>query len=444
MQSIWFAVLASTICLEGLGRKYLPQVPAVAFYFLKDAVLLFGLWRFRPAAVVTRTGRHLFRGFGVALAIAIVWTVLELLNPLQESMPLGLLGLRAYWLWWLAPFVIAGCLQRPKQKRRAIYVLLVMAIGISLLAIVQFAAPADSSVNLYSTVDGEEVYATVAPVAATGRARVSSTFSFLSGFQDFTILVPALLLSIGLDAKEPTLRKLALGATLLASAVVPMSGSRSGVLLGAAVLLITAWSAGLLFTRVGRRIMIGGVAATVLALFAFPDAFIGVQSRFANISETEGRYQSIATVLPPVAIAVTEFPATGLGTGMQQNARWNFHVYPKYEEELEPSRYLVELGPIGYLAVWATKLGLIVALLRAYVILKRAGRRGGAAAALSYAMLTMNGNLTFDHIWQALYFMGCGFILAEVVAVQQTTRPIPALNGDQVGLPAPVLNAAGP
>jgi hypothetical protein len=359
-------------------------------------------------------------------------------------MPLGLLGLRAYWLWWLAPFVIAGCLQRPKQKRRAIYVLLVMAIGISLLAIVQFAAPADSSVNLYSTVDGEEVYATVAPVAATGRARVSSTFSFLSGFQDFTILVPALLLSIGLDAKEPTLRKLALGATLLASAVVPMSGSRSGVLLGAAVLLITAWSAGLLFTRVGRRIMIGGVAATVLALFAFPDAFIGVQSRFANISETEGRYQSIATVLPPVAIAVTEFPATGLGTGMQQNARWNFHVYPKYEEELEPSRYLVELGPIGYLAVWATKLGLIVALLRAYVILKRAGRRGGAAAALSYAMLTMNGNLTFDHIWQALYFMGCGFILAEVVAVQQTTRPIPALNGDQVGLPAPVLNAAGP
>jgi hypothetical protein len=29
----------------------------------------------------------------------------------------------------------------------------------------------------------------------------------------------------------------------------------------------------------------------------------------------------------------------------------------------------------------------------------------------------MIGNLAFDHIWQALYFMGCGSILAEVVSV---------------------------
>ena len=28
----------------------------------------------------------------------------------------------------------------------------------------------------------------------------------------------------------------------------------------------------------------------------------------------------------------------------------------------------------------------------------------------------MIGNLAFDHVWQALFFTGCGFILAEVVA----------------------------
>ena len=32
----------------------------------------------------------------------------------------------------------------------------------------------------------------------------------------------------------------------------------------------------------------------------------------------------------------------------------------------------------------------------------------------------MFGNLTFDHNWQALYFMGCGFILAEVLAARQS------------------------
>jgi len=29
----------------------------------------------------------------------------------------------------------------------------------------------------------------------------------------------------------------------------------------------------------------------------------------------------------------------------------------------------------------------------------------------------MIGSPAFDHIWQALYFLGCGMILAEVVSV---------------------------
>ena len=104
---------------------------------------------------------------------------------------------------------------------------------------------------------------------------------------------------------------------------------------------------------------------------------------------------------------------------MEQNARLSFHIGTDWDIEGELGRYLVELGPVGFVLFWITKLGLMVALLRAYQILKRAERRGAAAAALSYAALTMYGNLTFDHNWQALYFMGCGFILADVVAVLQ-------------------------
>jgi hypothetical protein len=419
MQSIWFLVLVSTICLEGLGRKYLPQIPSVAFYFLKDPVLLFGMYYFRPPPDVRQISSYLYRGFGIVWVVGFVWTVMELFNPEQQSYLLGIIGLRAYWLWWIAPPIIATVLQDAKQKRRALYVLLFMAMAIAALAILQFAAPPDSSVNLYSVVDGEEVYADVAAVSATGRARVSSTFSFLSGFQDFTTLIPTLLLSIGLDAREPRLRRLAFGVTLLTAAVVPMSGSRASVLLGAAVLAITAWVAGLFFTSVGRRILIGSIFAAVLALAAFPDAFVGIQSRFADTDETNTRYEALSTILPPIALAMNDYPAAGIGTGMQQNAHFSMHIVPQWEMEMEPARYLVELGPIGYLMVWTAKLGLIVALLRAYGILKRAGRRGAAAAAVSYAVLTMNGNLTFDHIWQALYFIGCGFILAEVVSVRR-------------------------
>jgi hypothetical protein len=218
-----------------------------------------------------------------------------------------------------------------------------------------------------------------------------------------------------------------------------MAGSRSSVLLGGAILLVTAWTAGLFFTRVGRRVLIGGILAATFAVFAFPDAIFGVKSRFEDQEETNTRYRGVAEALiPPLAIVDTTHFIQGLGTGMQQNAAASMHIRPKLQEEAETRRYLVELGPVGFLAVWISKVGLIVALLRASRILKQAGRRGAAAAAISYALLTLNGNLTFDHIWQALYFTGCGFILAEVVSVVRSRAS--ALAGQRIAtedVPAP-------
>jgi hypothetical protein len=427
MKTLWYILLVSTICLEGLGRKYLPQVPSVAFYFAKDAILLFGYFRFPPSKHIQKVSLFLYRGFGAIWVLGLFWTIAELFNPLNESMALGVLGLRAYWLWWAAPPLIASVLQDEKEKRRAIYSLLVIAAGITILAAVQFAAPRDAPVNMYSVVDGEEQYADQVMVGDTGHARVSSTFSYISGFSDFMVLVPTILLSLGLDAKNARLRKYVLVVTCLTATVLPMSGSRTSVLLGAGTLITTAFAAGLFFTRIGRRVLIGGVVAAILAVSIFPDAFIGVQSRFENTEETNERYAlGLLSVLPPVAIATFNYPPMGIGTGMMQNARASFHIITAWEVELEVGRYLVELGPVGFLLVWTAKLGLVVALLRAYLFLKQNGRRGAAAAAVSYAILTLAGNLTFDHIWQALYFTGCGFILAEVVEITRL-KGLPAL-----------------
>jgi hypothetical protein len=441
MQIVWYAFLISAICLEGLGRKYLPQVPPIAFYFLKDAVLLFGYLQFRPPPSVRRAVRYLYRGFGIVMVAGIGWTVMEMFNPEHQSVLLGLIGLRAYWLWWIAPPVVAGFLQDATQKRRAIYVLLGVALLVSVLAAFQFASPADSDLNLYSVYDGEEIHASdMATVQATGRARVASTFSFLSGFVDFCLLVPALLLSIGLETQDTRLRRAAMVATACAAAVIPMSGSRSSVVLGAAVLVLMAWSSGLFFTRVGRRILVGGVVAAILAVVAFPDAILGVQSRFEDTDETSSRFIETAAVLPPVAMSFYSYPALGIGTGMQQNGRAALHVQTEWVSEAEAARILIELGPVGYLIVWTAKLGLVIGLGRAYKLLKRAGRRGAAGAALSYAVLTMLGSLAFDHVWQALYFLGCGFILAEVTSVmrQQAASARP----EALALPEPLRNSA--
>ena len=417
METAWFIALISAICFEGLGRKYISVLPDAAFYFLKDVILLFGYLRFRPSPTTWRAVSYFYRGFQVAFIAAFIWTLIEVFNPDQQSKPLALVGLRAYWLWWLAPPIIATALQKTKVRERAIYALLAVSVVVALFAAVQFAAPADASINLYEG-HGEGYEMGPVLVAETGRARVSSTFAFVSGFVAFTLAVPILLLSFGLDAKNPRVRTCALAGTMITAAVLPMSGSRSSIVLGLAVLGLSAWSAGLFFTRVGRRVLIGSALAAILSVVAFPDAMLGVQSRFDNQGETTGRFQEAATILPPVALATLHYPMMGIGTGMEQNAHYAFHVSaPEWDSDSEINRYLVELGPIGFIFFWVTKLGLAVALMRAYKFLKRAGRRGAAAAALSYAAMTMAANLTFDHNWQALYFLGCGFVLSDVLAV---------------------------
>jgi hypothetical protein len=417
MAIAWFIALISAICFEGLGRKYVHGVPDAAFYFLKDVILLFGYLRFRPSQTTWRAAKYLYRGFQLAFMAAFVWTLIEVFNPDQLSKPLALVGLRAYWLWWLAPPVIATALQNARDKERAIYALLAVSLVVAAFAAVQFAAPADSAINVYEG-HGEGYEMGQVTVASTGRARVSSTFTFVSGFVDFTLAVPTLLLSFGLEAKKPRLRTLALAGTMVAAAVVPMGGSRSSIVIGLAVLGLSIWSAGLFFTRLGRRVLIGGLAAAVISVVAFPDAMLGVQSRFDyNQEETTGRFEETANILPPVALVTFKYPMLGIGTGMQQNARFSFHASTAWDVESELGRYLVELGPVGFIFFWIAKVGLTVALMRAYKLLKRAGRRGAAAAALSYAAMTMFESLTFDHNWQALYFLGCGFVLSDVLAV---------------------------
>jgi hypothetical protein len=435
MKKHWFLALMSAICLEGLGRRYIPQIPSMGFLVLKDVLLVMGFFLFRPPPSVTRVSAYLYRGFAVAWIGTCLWAFIEMFNPEQPSLILAAVGMRAYSLWWIAPPLIATVLDNANRRRRAIYVLALLAIGISALAAVQFAAPPDASINIYTIQEGEARSGADFAVAATGRARVASTFAFLSGFGDFTVLVPSLLLSFGLETSDKRLRTVSLIATAACAMTLPMAGSRSSVLLGAIVLVITGWSTGFFTTRVGRRVLLGGLVGVVVALAAFPDAVLGVQSRFANTAETNQRLLEMAAVIPPVALATFDYPWAGAGTGITQNAAVTLHVFTKWAGEAELHRYLIELGPIGFLLAWTAKLGLAVAFVRAASILKRAGRRAISGAALSYGAVTMFGTLVFDHVWQSLYFVGAGFILAETKAALDTLAAADRQKAAGVGPP---------
>jgi len=238
---VFFGALVAAICFEGLGRKLAPATPQVVWYFLKDVVLVAGLLAFGIGLREVSWVRRLYRGFGLILGAAISWTLVQMANPEQRSMVLAILGLRSYWLWWLAPLVVATALRKERDWQAAGVMLGVVSLIAGLYAMIQFEYPSDAPINQYAW--GSDAMG-VASVAATGRVRVTSTFSYLSGFVDLTIIAIPLLLALGLSRRRGVLRW---GATLSAGVLAlaaPMTGSRGAVLFAAAGTLVMLLSAG--------------------------------------------------------------------------------------------------------------------------------------------------------------------------------------------------------
>ena len=417
MRLLWFITLLSAICLEGLGRKYMPSIPSVFFYFFKDVVLVSGYFILRPPLEVRNAARWLFRGFTPIVVGGVVWTVLEVFNPEQQSLPLALTGLRAYWLWWLAPVLVASSLRVAKEKRRAIYALLVMSLGIAALATVQFGSPPTSTVNLYSTVDGEQVFADRATVSIDGPC---------PRFIDVQLLERFLRLHAA-DPRAVCCRSVSRSRTRSCGA--PVGGGTASARpscpcpVHARPSSSVAWSWS---SRPRPRVSSSRHRQTCArgrphrggaGHGGVPRSVRGRAGPLRERVRDQHRILETLAFLPPVALMTFDYPLMGIGTGMQQNARASFGVRSDYEAETEVGRYLIELGPIGFLLVWLARFAPGDSPVSGLHDAEAGRARGGSGAALSYATLTFLGNFAFDHIFQALFFLGCGFILSEVVEV---------------------------
>jgi hypothetical protein len=365
--------------------------------------------------------RRLFRGFGLPLAAAIAWTILQTANPEHGSIVLAGIGLRSYWLWWVGPLIVATALRDEGDWYAAITTLGVLAIAIAAYAAIQFEFPANAPINRYAwDANSPEV----ASVGATGRVRVTSTFSYISGFAAFATLTIPVLLGVGLGGVRGWRRTVAFVAAAALAATVSMNGSRAPVILAIVGAIVVALRSGLFGTRNGRRITLTLLSGAALAWWGGREGIAGVESRFRDSGDEAMRVAWVLQALPPLAILQTEFPAFGIGTGMQQNARVALGVRAGWDSEPEPGRYLIELGLVGYLLVWIARLGLVAAGVRAAAVLARAGKRALAGCALALAGLSFIGTLTFDHVWQALFFLSAGLVLKAVAA----TGPIPIRN----------------
>lgn len=417
----WVLLLLLSICMEGFARRFVPQVPAPVWYFLKDGLLiaggfLFGTWR--PAS---REARGLWGARIFLVAAALAWTVLQLLNPAQGSLVLAVVGLRSYWLWWLAPLIVPSALRYERDLSFVSYLLVGLSAIVAGMAVLQFASPSDALVNRYAwTAEGGA--AGTATVEGTGRVRVSGTFSYLTGFTDYVVLVFPFLMAAGLDAARARQRTACFAAAGALAVVLPMSGARSTAILVVLAALAIFWASGALLSRRGWGSIVLIAAFIALPVVVSPEAVEGLLSRFAA-SDTTGRFDEALQYLPPYALLENSYPLWGLGTGAQHNLRFALGMRFEWISEGEMGRYLIELGAVGYVLMWCVRAGLAYAIYRAGRGLH--ARKRGSLAGLCYALagLSLVGNLVFDHVWQAVLFSLLGILLQVIV----TARSAPAV-----------------
>jgi hypothetical protein len=360
--------------------------------------------------------RRLGRPLPFLVAATAARCFLSLANPDHPLLLLGLLGTRQYLLWWVAPLIVATAVLDDSQTRRAERFLGILAIGIAALAAYQFGQPPDAPVNAYVWDYDPTV---VASMALTGRVRVSSTFSYISGFGDFVFLAGPILLAAAVSAPNVRSSRIGYVAAGGLAATAAMSGSRATVLYFAAGCLAVLGLSGTFRSRRGKMAFVAMVLAVAAGVWSVPDAVQGVQDRFGS-GDTSQRFTDLALAIPVYTILNTDFPPIGAGVGVLQNAGAALQFRAGWDVEAEPQRVLIELGLLGYLLVWLSRFFLAVALIRAGRMLSRGGVRAWAGVAWTYAGFAVLLPLTTDHIAQSLFFVGVGLILARLLQVQRS------------------------
>jgi hypothetical protein len=274
------------VLVEGAVRKWLlPQGQELA-YFLKDVFLVGAYLKFYFAPdSEMRAYRLRVPGAFIFLLCALV--SFSALNPNIGSGILAFYGLKIYFMYvplaFMMPYLFRS--QQEMQQQMTWYAL--MAIPICTLGFLQYGSDRFSVINTFA--------AGMSETGAVGfgvgdRARVTGTFSYITGHTTFVIIFFALVIAL-LSLRESKCKVIHLfvGLPMLVGNAL-MNGARASIVtmgfvaLGFAVAAVTgrlATSRNFVMT-----LAVGGVLAVGGAVYFFTDALTYWQTRYKTAGDT--------------------------------------------------------------------------------------------------------------------------------------------------------------
>lgn len=408
------------LIFEGAIRKWVFPGAQDLIYFAKD-VLLLGAYvgYFRERSQLRHRMPATPALYGMLLMSALVG-VLQIFNPNLPNLLVGVFGFKAYFFYTPLLFVMPAAFKDDAELYGFLRRYALIAIPVGLLATAQFFSPASSVLNTYARTTQENAY--IATFGSSTYVRVTATFPFITGYTAYLLATVVLTLTLlgatGWRFKGNYLMFLALVMTVLG---MLMSGSRGPVLL-LALLFPLYWWLGVIRERGGGaafgRLLVALSLVAGVVVFVGEDALGAFLGRASGTSDVRGRVAS-PLLSPYLLLPDAGLLGFGIGATHQTAAALATNV-PPYSwlrgliVEVESGRILLEMGAVGFLLVYFTRIFLGIYALRQALTLRTRFHRAMATASFLMFLVTLPSGVIFDVTSDVYYWFFAGLLMLTV------------------------------
>jgi hypothetical protein len=443
------------VVFEGALRKWVFPWAQAQIYLVKDAILLAVYLGF---ILDSRRTILAARGVGAIKAILVVsflFGALEVFNPNSPSVLVGLMGLKAYFLYAPVAFILPYVFKSREHLFILIRRYIVMAIPVAVLGFLQIMAGPASSLNTYVS-HSEDAPALLARFGDEDLVRTAGTFSYVSGYTAFLGFVGFLAIGYnmaqGWRLKNNTMPLLAL--TLVVGAMFT-TGSRAPVYTLLAASPVILWLAATSRVLPGRTAMRFICLVPIMALIAVsvsPEAF---QAFMQRSSEADSSYTFMRMFSPidQTMGALFNAPALGIGIGTTHPAALTimgvelpWWISDDLLTEEEMARVTVELGLLGLLVTYLVRLLVAVFAVRCATSFKDPAYRAlGIALAVHLAVGIITPIIL--NATAGLYYWGSLGILLAMQRLEQSAnsraKSVPVRRSERAKSPQPIIATRG-
>ena len=441
---------------EGALRKWVFPWAQAQIYLMKDAILLAVYLGF-----ILESRRTILpvRGAGAIKAILVasfLFGVLEVFNPNSPSVLVGLMGLKAYFLYAPVAFILPYAFKSREHLFILIRRYIIMAIPVAVLGFLQIMAGPESSLNTYVS-HSEDAPALLAHFGSTeDLVRTAGTFSYISGYTAFLGFVGFLAIGFNMAQGWKLKRNMrpVLALTLVVGAMFT-TGSRAPVyilLAGAPVILWLAATSRVLHARTAMRLMFLLPIMALIAVNVSPQAFQAFMER-ASEADSSYTFMRMFSPIDQTMGALSDAPALGIGIGTTHpsaltimGVEFPWWLDDNLLTEDEMARVTVELGLIGLLVTYVVRLLVAVFAVRCATSFKDPAYRALGIALAVHLTVGIISPIILNATAGLYYWGSLGVLLAMQRmerSVNVRSKSVPVRKFERTIRPRPITAPRG-